>query len=115
MNTKRVVLPLVVVTLLTASYAIAHSAAGIAQPTRVGATSLPDDPRVPALETPFAVQDTPELAAAPPSAPPTAAKPAPESDVDHVARLMAAVLRCGDTHANDVGGRSSECASLPAK
>ena len=68
---------------------------------------------VPALEPSFTLQDVPAFVAAPPSAPRIASVGAPvESDSDHVARLMAGTLRCGEAYANDSGGRNAECVTV---
>jgi hypothetical protein len=109
MNAKRARFAWVFVTLLAAPSAGFCSARVIAQAAWAEGSTFTDGVEVPPLEPSFAVRDVPEPTTARPSVPRSSSAPTVESDVDHVARLMAGHLHCGDTYANDVGGRNAEC------
>jgi hypothetical protein len=116
MNARRARTPVVLVTwiaTLTAASAGCVSASGIRPTTRAaGSTLAVSHASVPVLEPSFLIQDVPELPGPRSSARRIAPPLAAESDVDHVARLMARRLHCGDTYANDVGGRNAECVAV---
>jgi hypothetical protein len=104
-----------VLTLIAGLVATASLAYG-AQRGPHSEASVPTAPigsTAPPLEPPFTLQDVPAFVPAPSSANRTASQlssvPSVESDTDHVARLMAVRLRCGATHANDLGGWNADC------
>lgn len=65
----------------------------------------------PALEPSFTLTDSPALSVhvRAPVRQAAATMRTIETDADHVARLMSSRLLCGETYANDVGGRNADC------
>lgn len=65
----------------------------------------------PALEPSFSIADAPTLSVSvkAPVRKTAQAVRAIETDAEHAAWLMRAHFLCGDTYANDVGGRNADC------